>query len=44
MKNRLIANIEEKQNEARAYIEKQRLEWQKQQIVLKSLIRQKEVV
>ena len=41
--NRLIANIEEKQNEARAYIEKQRLEWQKQQIVLKSLIRQKKL-
>ena len=41
--NRLIASIEEKQNEARAYIEKQRLEWQKQQIVLKSLIRQKKL-
>ena len=41
--NRLIASIEEKQNEARAYIEKQRLEWQKQQVVLKSLIRQKKL-
>ena len=39
----LVASIEEKQNEARAYIEKQRLEWQKQQVVLKSLIRQKKL-
>lgn len=38
---KLLAGIEEKQDEARAYFEKQRLEWQKQQILLKSLIRQK---